>query len=56
MRTPQTLDRPVLKHPVKAATKQAIAPAINSQKPHLHVTSKGAASKVNRLPVAPPAN
>jgi hypothetical protein len=56
MRTPQTLDRPVLKHPVKAATRQAIAPATASRKPHLQVTSKGAASKVNRLPVAPPAN
>jgi hypothetical protein len=56
MRTPQTLDRPVLKHPVKAATKQGVTPAASSQKPHLRVTAKGAAAKANRLPLEPPAN
>lgn len=54
MRTPQTLDRPVLKHPLNAATKQAIAPAANSQKPtssrHLRRSQQSPASARGATP------
>lgn len=55
MRTPQTLDRPVLKRPVKAITKPAITPASSAQKPNRRVTAKGAASNAHRHLAAPPA-
>lgn len=56
MRTPQTLDPPVLQIPVKAETKQATSRAPSKQKYIRRVKATGTTSKAARQPVPPPAN